>query len=316
MISLDTIQYLCLSTGGTNGLVFVGVLKALETEFCNAKLNFYSHLQGVSGASIGSLIGTAIVLGFNSNEIRTIWQTWSEKYQDRLHVNVLELMSHKGLISPSVIEDVVNELMITKYGPDAKGFTFADLFHRTHKILAIAVYNLSTQHNEILDHQSTPALSIAKAVSMSCAIPFIFRPVEYNQCMYTDPGISNPLPYNVFPINKSLICYLSGVHEYKTMSDVTLPDFVCRVFHGFDSYVHQRIESHGPDVRQRFIYLKIPCYSTSAVNGFRVTAEQMDRLVTLGLNGALSAINYKTALMSQALYYCTKASKFILHGDN
>ena len=36
----------------------------------------------------------------------------------------------------------------------------------------------------------------------------------------------------------------------------------------------------------------------------------------LKLNGALSAINYKTALMSQALYYCTKASKFILHGDN
>jgi hypothetical protein len=313
MIALESIRYLCLSTGGTNGLVFVGLLQALEQEFSNAKMNFYSHLQGVVGASVGSLIGSGIILGYNHNEIRSIWLEWSTKYQDRLKVNVLDFMSCKGVINPKVVEDVVNELVVRKYGASAQGMTFAELFQRTQKILAIAVYNLSTQHNEIMDHQSAPALSIAKAVSMSCAIPFIFHPVEYNNCLYTDPGISNPLPYTVFPIEQSLICFLSGIHDYKAPNAIALQDFVCRVFHGFDSYILQRIESHGPDLRPRFVYLKIPCTATGAVNGFRIDPDQLDKLLQLGYNGVLSAINYKTALMSQALYYRTKANKFLFH---
>jgi len=48
-----------------------------------------------------------------------------------------------------------------------------------------------------LNHKTDPDLLLYKAITMSSAFPFVFKPIEYNGEYYIDGGLCNNFPFNM-----------------------------------------------------------------------------------------------------------------------
>jgi predicted acylesterase/phospholipase RssA len=72
--------------------------------------------------------------------------------------------------------------------------TFDQLYKLTSKNLIITTTNLSSNNCIYLNHVNYPNMSVHLAIKMSCCIPFIFEPIEYNNEYYVDGGLLNMFP--------------------------------------------------------------------------------------------------------------------------
>lgn len=316
MINIESIHYLCFGAGGANGWVYVGVLQALEEELAKNNNVLYTQIKGVSGSSVGSIMAVAVILQYNALELSEFMFKTINKYAERLSpTNLLTCFDNKGILDTAVTGDLIKDMIALKLGQDKRDITFAALFERTRKILALGAQNITLERPEILDHQSTPTMPVWKAVSMSCAIPLFFQPVEYNNNLYLDAGMSNPIPYSVFPLHETMVCYIEGYHGTKAAKDMSVFDYFCRIIHAFEQATHLRIEALPPDMLVRFLKLRIPCQSFSENNQEAKTRFQIDeknrtRLIEIGRTTTLSKFHYKTALLTQVLLANAHINKF------
>ncbi len=310
MLSIESIRYLCFGIGGVNGWAYIGVLEALETEFQKNNLVLYSQLKGIAGSSIGSIISVALILQYNAIELREFFSSISTRFKDAFtQKNVLNLFDRKGIMEITGITEIIQTIIVTKLGQANRDITLAALYERTHKVLAIGTQNITMERAEILDHQSMPNLPVWKAVCMSCAIPFIFHPVEQNNCLYVDAGMSEPVPYTVFPLAETLVCYIHGHHGYAPAQSIGMMDFLCRVLHGVEQATHIRMDSMPQEYKLRFLKLRLPCSSSSA-DGFSLNDKMRDQLMEIGRTTTLSLFHYKNALLTQALLASAHINKF------
>ena len=114
-IELTDIKYLCFGVGGANGWVHVGILMALERELIRQGTTLGERIEGVSGASIGSLLALAVAMKFSATEISEFLRTSTEDYKDRFETpNILGLASSLGLMSTDVLRDLVRDLVSRK----------------------------------------------------------------------------------------------------------------------------------------------------------------------------------------------------------
>ena len=312
MLSAESVRYLCFGVGGVNGWTYIGVVEALEEELNKSNLILYSQLKGICGSSIGSLFATGLMLQYNAIELRELFTSMTERYSKHTigKMHVLNFFEQKGILDTSIISHMVQKMVTTKLGADKLDITLAALYERTRKVLALGAYNVTLGRAEILDHQTMPNLPLWKAVCMSCAIPFIFYPVEYNNSVYVDAGISEPVPYNIFPLQESLVCYIQGTHNIMPYRDMTVMEYLCRVMHGFEKATHWQIEHLAPEFKMRFLKLNIPCCSANTSEGFTMDEKTKERLIQIGRMTTLSLFHYKSALLTQAVLASAHINKF------
>ena len=154
---------LALSGGGTRGFAHIGVLKAFQEE----RIAF----DCVAGTSAGSLIGALYCADVGLDVI----------IQEAKRVQRKELVRRLWINSDSAnIANVVNRLLVDK--------TFEEL---STPFAAVAVDVLSG--NEVV----LTSGNVAKAVSASCAVPALFKPVESDGMVLMDGGLLNNMPADV-----------------------------------------------------------------------------------------------------------------------
>ena len=154
---------LALSGGGTRGFAHVGVLRAFEEE--RIKFNC------VAGTSAGSLIGAMYCAGVPCEQmIEAAKQVTRKELVGRFWIN-----SDSGNIAA-----VANRLLANK--------TFDEL---SVPLAAVAV-DISSGQEVVLTQGS-----VAKAVSASCAVPALFKPVEIDGMVLVDGGLLNNMPADV-----------------------------------------------------------------------------------------------------------------------
>ncbi len=154
---------LALSGGGTRGLAHIGVLKAFHEQ----RIGF----DCVAGTSIGSFIGSLYCAGVGTDAM----------IEEARLVQKRELLSRFWLNSDSAnIERIANRLLVDKTF-DQLDIPFA----------AVAV-DVMTGNETVLD--SGP---VAKAVSASCAVPALFKPVQMGDMVLVDGGLLNNMPADV-----------------------------------------------------------------------------------------------------------------------
>lgn len=156
---------LCLSGGGARGFAHIGAIKA----FNENGIDF----DFVSGTSAGSIIGAMYCLGFSVEHM----------YDIALSVTMRDIRSSKFPLfsSPSsVVTAYLDRQFINA--------NFADL---QKPFSAVAVDIISGE--EIILNSG----NVAKAVSASCAVPYVFTPVEYDGLRLVDGGLLNTIPADV-----------------------------------------------------------------------------------------------------------------------
>lgn len=193
------------SGGGIKGIALVGAYQAIE------KKGF--RFKRVAGTSAGSIIAAFIAAKYTSKEL----------YEIINEVNFGEFLDERRTIIPSPVAKWL--LLYWKFGLykgekleewlenklKEKGIqTFSDLPPKTLRVVASDLTNgrLIVLPDDLKLYGIDPnSFSIAKAIRMSCSIPYFFEPVKLydsnNQCIVVDGGVLSNFPMWLFDKTES-----------------------------------------------------------------------------------------------------------------
>lgn len=156
---------LALGGGGARGLSFIGVIKVFEEN----KI----PVDYIAGTSIGALIGGFYASGMPIEEIEKI-ATGANR---RLLLSLLDPHLKTGLIGGDKVKKFIENFLHNKKIEDCR-LPFA----------AVAT-NLKTGEAVVFRRGE-----LASAIRASISIPLIFKPVEINNLILADGGLSAPVP--------------------------------------------------------------------------------------------------------------------------
>jgi len=177
---IDTI---CLSGGGVKGISYISALSFLEKE---NYINF-NNILNLVGTSSGSIICFFLSIGYTLKELEDfVLQFDFKKLEPDVNCNIF--LSEYGIDDGIKIMTTIKTFLIEKL--DRVDITFKELYKLKNKNLQIFTTNFTLARSEIFSYETTPDVSILLAIRMSICVPFLFTPVQYNNCYYVDGGIT------------------------------------------------------------------------------------------------------------------------------
>ena len=215
------IDTLFLSGGGINCLSTLGSFQYFfENNILDSNLTGIKNIVSVSGSSI---IILPILLKIPIDSIIELFINYNKEIIDFNEFHINNLFTDLGLYNIDFLDKII--IMILDQKKISKNITLNDLYKLTSINLVIKVININKKKIEYINYLSDPDIPILQLIKMTCCIPFIFKPIEYNGNKYNDGGISGnfPIEYN----NKIKTKNYLGIHicskkkrtEVKTIQD-------------------------------------------------------------------------------------------------
>jgi NTE family protein len=193
------------SGGGIKGLALVGAYEEIE------RRGF--QFERVAGTSAGSIVAAFIVAGYSSKEIfRLMDELDLSKLLDARKTRIplpfakwLFVYWKLGLYKGNELEKWIEEKL------EAKGLrTFSDLPAQTLRVIGSDLTNgqMIVLPDDLNKYGISPgAFSIAKAIRMSCSIPYFFEPVKLRTNdgvnILVDGGVLSNFPMWLFDNERS-----------------------------------------------------------------------------------------------------------------
>ncbi len=159
---------LVLGSGVGHTIADVGVIKALQEAGIEADL--------VAGTSGGSIVGAFYAAGLPYRHM--------EEFAKGLRWRKLFRLPKpdRGILSSQALAEHLDKFLA--------GRKFRDL----KRPLFVVASDLVSGEQVVLD---SPEMKVSQAVAASCAVPVIFRPVEYQGMVLVDGAVRNKLPVDV-----------------------------------------------------------------------------------------------------------------------
>ena len=188
-----TIKHLVLSGGGPVGFITYGTMRCLQ------KANFWklSDIVSIHACSIGAFMGAVIALNYDWDWLDDyfIRRPW-EKITNITAHSFVDALSTKGLLGQDLIKTSLEPLL------SAKGLTceitLQEFFDYTG--IELVVYTTTLNQRQLdkvaISHKTNPDLPLITAISMTMAVPILFKPVFYDGQCYIDGGFISNLPIN------------------------------------------------------------------------------------------------------------------------
>ena len=183
------ITSLVLSAAGLHGLMYVGAVRLLEERGVTA------GVRNIYGCSSGGIVALLFALGFTADEMEEEFRyIFCECGLPSLCIQELRgLWERCGLIDEAFVTGLVRHAVAKKY-PGTLDMDFLTLSKLTGRNLVLVTSNITKSCEEVLSVDTTPDLSLAKAIHMTACLPVVLQPVTHKGCMYLDGGIWNYLP--------------------------------------------------------------------------------------------------------------------------
>lgn len=182
---MSKIKHLVISGGGINGLSFLGCLEYLDEK------NLLDQVERITGSSVGSIIGLLYQLGLDSVEMAERFQSFSWNELMDIDLNI-RASNFSGIVRGFKIINILGRILEEQ--DCNKKITFAELFAKTNVEFFITGTNVYKRTTEYFSHLSTPDLCVLKAIRISIAIPFLFKPVVWGNDIYMDGSCLERLP--------------------------------------------------------------------------------------------------------------------------
>lgn len=208
---------LVLSGGGSRGLAQVGVLKALEQNGLRPDI--------IVGTSMGALIGALYASGYSAQDIESMVKmiNWNEIYSNSInrkklfvsqksepYTHLLELRfdSHfKPTLLSQSYGQYFYDLLIPRLA-FAQFYSKGD-FNNLPIALRIISTDLLTGNKVVFDRGN-----LVTAIRASCSVPLLFSPVEIDNMLLVDGGLTSNIPVQTAKDNGA---------EFVLAVDVTAP---------------------------------------------------------------------------------------------
>ena len=190
------IDTLILSGGGIKCYTFLGSLKYMIDK--NIISEDLKGIKTVIGCSGGSLFILPLLLGYSINvTIQLLLKYNVSKVTNISDFSFKDLLSQYGFFPNEFLENIIHLLLRHKKLP--KDITLKQLYEYNKIDFISKVVNLSMNRVEYMNHISNPDTPLTTVIKMTTCVPFIFRPIKYNDCYYVDGGIRG----GVFPIDRN-----------------------------------------------------------------------------------------------------------------
>lgn len=182
----NTLKYTCLFGGGAiRGAAYVGTLKALQ------EIGIIPHK--IAGSSVGSIVATLFALGYNADEIKDIFMEVNfELFKDLQFGFGPQFALSKGEVFLDWIRDIIEK---KHYGNKyKKGKNKAVTFKDLNKDLIVITTDLTNFTCKEFSKYTTPDYEVATAVRISCTMPGLMKPIEYENCVLVDGDLQKSMP--------------------------------------------------------------------------------------------------------------------------
>ena len=204
-----SLNYTCLFGGGAiRGAAYAGAVKAIE------EIGIIPNK--LAGSSVGSIVAALLALGYNAGELREIFLDVNfALFRDFQFGLGAQFALSKGELFLDWIRDLIEKKF---YGENyQKGKNRAVTFKDINKNLIIITTDLSNFECKEFSAIETPDFEIATAVRISCGMPGLMKPYEYNNTLLVDGDLQKSVP--MWKLSKHLIDKDSRILEFRLEGD-------------------------------------------------------------------------------------------------
>ena len=183
---------LVFSGGAEYGFAYIGVYR------CLCERGMMEKVEAFYGTSVGAIFATFISIGYTPRELEFLMSRLDARrlFPDT-DTNVLDLLEYSGFIEPQRLHRFLHMLIDMKIrgrGEVSTEATFAEHYARFKKRLVIIGTSLKTHAPVYFSADTHPEMPITTALRISSAVPFLFRPVSYEDSLYLDGSITDNFP--------------------------------------------------------------------------------------------------------------------------
>lgn len=264
-------EILVVSGGSIKGFTSLGCLTKLK------ELQIINNLRVYCGTSVGSAICLLLLVGY---EPQQIYQILYEIDLDMLieYDNDIIDDSCFGISTSDPLINII-AIVLEKKNIDAD-ITFKKLYELIPKKLIITGVCLNDLSLSYFNYETTPDMSVLLAVRISISLPFVFKPVLYNNKVWVDGGCLNDYPIDIFDneIEKVIGIYTSDnyntcINEFENKFTYIYQVIKCML----KSMTSFKLDTY----KKNSINITVDCGSSSL---FSITNEDKKRLFDIGYN--------------------------------
>lgn len=271
---------LTLGPGGVKGFLELGILYRAE------KKGILNNIKEYIGVSVGAIICFFLNIGLTVKDI--IYIAIENDILVNFDINnpnifklLADIKNHFGLFSMEVVEKILVEAVIGKFGYIP---TMKQLYELTKKRLIIVTYVLSDMKTEYIDYKLEPDSLCIEPIIKSISIPLIFWMTKYENKVYIDGafGDSYPVLLRDDGINKILGIYIKTDTENgdKEYNNPLL--YIHDVFH---CMFHIATERNLLEASNNCYNIGIESIATDPI-GFSLSVSDKARMVLSGIEQA------------------------------
>ena len=264
-------KVLVLSGGGTKGLIYIGVFKALE------ELKILENIHTFSTSSVGALMCSLFLIGYTVKEMEDFIYLFDLKkltcIESLNDISPNNLFLNMGLDDGENIHKIFNKLLKAKGLKE--NITLLELYQINKKKFITTSVCLNTRSIEYISHETYPNLRVSDAIRMTSSVPLYYTPVIYNDKYYVDGGCIDNYPICEFKenIEEVIGIYLNSDFEFCNIKNFK-EYFMCVLQTLSDGYVYNSIR--GFDKYTIIIKTKINFLQ------FELSKEEKNELINLG----------------------------------
>ena len=186
---------LALSGGAFRSISLLGAIKYLE------EINILKDFKNYIGTSAGGIILFLLLIGYTSNEINNILKEELTYLTNLDFENLSNIYLDLGIDDGSKNENLLRKYLYSK--TNLNSITFIEFAKKFGYNLIITGANLDTQDTDYFSVDTFPDMDIVLALLITSCIPFIYKPITFNDNLYVDGGIYSNFPIKYFEKNSN-----------------------------------------------------------------------------------------------------------------
>ena len=210
--------------GGFGVLGYIGVLNYFEK--CSTIRSNYN----ISGTSAGAVFAFLICIGYKLNELIEIFTP--EFLKSILVINsIIDYERNGNLLDLNFFWKRMEHICESK-NYDLCTLTFEQLYNKSNRILNIMGTCILNSKGEGFNVKTFPRMTILKALEISTCLPFLLRPIEFNNTFYIDGALSD---YIFFKDNDIIVA--NNISFDRDLSKTMSTDFIEYVSNLYDAII-------------------------------------------------------------------------------
>ena len=281
------IDTLILSGGGPSGIAYVGIFKALlEKDILKSDC---SGINEIITTSVGIIFSLLYMLKMTMDQQEKLMlKIDTESFLDLSKLEIDNLLVGFGLFDNDKLGDYINSFIRNVLNEE--NITLKSLYDKIPIKLTVKVFNVTKKNLEYINYETDPDLSLALLGKMTTAIPFFFKPVEYNGNFYVDGGLRGHYPIERCKTENYLGIFIQGgtvPQQLEIYNWLPILKFIHSLMINQDDIIYQ-IKGNNSSKKDLFVEIN------QGLN-FNLTQERKLEMIEIGYNKTLQHIdNYLT----------------------